>query len=145
MMWESCCIPSMLHGSGTWVEITQATKKRLNTLQCWFVCLILPIGPGSLLVALLLDYGLLNMKIRICIEKIMIVFYIRSLESNTLANRGYAEQKGWPGLFLETSSICKHLDIADVNSTRLSKIKYKPTLNEAFHRRTKKKIQTAGK
>ena len=75
----------------------------------------------------------------------MIVFYIRSVESNTLANRGYAEQKGWPGLFLETSSICKHLDIADVNSTRLSKIKYKPTLNEAFHRRTKKKIETAGK
>ena len=23
-MWEACCVPSLLHGAGTWVEITPA-------------------------------------------------------------------------------------------------------------------------
>ena len=47
MLWESCCIPSLMHCAGTWVEITSTTEKRLNSLQNWFVRLILRVGPGS--------------------------------------------------------------------------------------------------
>ena len=103
MLWESCCIPSMLHGSGSWVEITKETEKRLNTLQCWFVRLVLQIGPGSPLAALLWDNALLDMGLRIWIEKILLVFHIRSLDSDTLANRVYVEQKekGWPALYIK--------------------------------------------
>ena len=143
MLWESCCIPSMLHGSGSWVEITKETEKRLNTLQCWFVRLVLQIGPGSPLAALLWDNALLDMGLRIWIEKILLVFHIRSLDSDTLANRVYVEQKekGWPGLYQETVSICKQLEIEDVNSTRLSKTKYKHILNKACHKKNEERLR----
>ena len=143
MLWESCCIPSMLHRAGSWVEITQATEKRLNTLQCWFVRLVLQIGPGSPLAGLLWDNALLDFGLRIWIEKIMLVFHIRSLDSDTLANRVYIEQKekGWPGLYQETSSICKQLDIEDVNNTRLCKTKYKSILIEACHRKNEVRLR----
>jgi hypothetical protein len=51
LLWEVCCVPSLLHGAGTWVGITAATEKKLNKLQEWFVRLILQIGPGASLAA----------------------------------------------------------------------------------------------
>ena len=45
-MWEACCVPSLLHGAGTWVEITPAAERRLEALQNWFVRLILRVGLG---------------------------------------------------------------------------------------------------
>ena len=47
MLWEACCIPSLLHGAGTWVEMSKATEKQLNALQVWFLRLVLQIGSGS--------------------------------------------------------------------------------------------------
>ena len=41
LLWEICCIPSLLHGAGTWTEISTATEKKLNQIQCWFVKLAL--------------------------------------------------------------------------------------------------------
>ena len=29
-MWEACCVPSLLHGAGTWVEITPAAERALR-------------------------------------------------------------------------------------------------------------------
>ena len=52
LLWESCCIPSILHGAGTWVEISKETEKQLNKLQCWYILLILQIGPGSPIAAI---------------------------------------------------------------------------------------------
>ena len=60
MLWEKCCIPSMLHGAGTWVEMNQSTEKRLNTIQSWFVRLIYQVGQGSPVSALLWDNFLLD-------------------------------------------------------------------------------------
>ena len=65
MLWEACCIPSMLHG----VEINKATEKKLNALQNWFVCLTLRIGQGSPLISLLWDFSLLDMSLGIWREK----------------------------------------------------------------------------
>ena len=45
-MWEACCVPFLLHGAGTWVEITPAAERRLEALQNWFVRLILRVGLG---------------------------------------------------------------------------------------------------
>ena len=53
MLWEACCIPSILHGAGTWVEMGTRTVKRLNNLQNWFTRLILQVGQGTPLPALL--------------------------------------------------------------------------------------------
>ena len=36
MLWEVCCIPSLLHGAGIWTKISSKTEKQLNRCQNWF-------------------------------------------------------------------------------------------------------------
>ena len=43
---ERCCVPSLLHGAGTWVEITHETVRKLYSTQQWFWRLIYQVGPG---------------------------------------------------------------------------------------------------
>ena len=60
MLWEKCIIPSLLHGAGTWVEMTPDTVKRLNGLQAWFLRVLLQVGPGvptAELVAMMREAG----------------------------------------------------------------------------------------
>ena len=45
--WESCCVPSLLNGAGTWTQISASTEKRLNTIQNIFLRLAFQTGPGS--------------------------------------------------------------------------------------------------
>ena len=33
LLWESCCISSLLHGAGTWTDISGTTEQKLNSLQ----------------------------------------------------------------------------------------------------------------
>ena len=61
ILWESCCIPSLLHGAGTWVEISADTEKRLNTIQQWFWRLVYQVGPGAPLASLGWDTACLDM------------------------------------------------------------------------------------
>ena len=98
MLWETCCIPSLMHGAGTWVEMTSETVKRLNKIQNYFVRLVLWIGQGSPLAGILWDTSLLDMKFRVYIEKLMIIMHLRSLDKDTLANQFYEEQKIISGL-----------------------------------------------
>ena len=69
MLWEVCCIPSLLHGAGTWTEISAKTEKQLNRCQNWFVRLILQVGPGTPLPSLSWDFSLLDMGLRVKLEK----------------------------------------------------------------------------
>ena len=142
MLWETCCIPSMIHGAGTWVQMNKNTEKRLNTLQCWFVRLILRIGQGSPVSGILWDTALLDFGLRIWIEKCMLVIHIRSLDENTLARRTYDEQKNkkWPGLVQETQIICQELNIEDCNETQLSKNNFRSLLLKACHSKNEANI-----
>ena len=46
MLWEACCIPSMLHAAGTWVDINKQTENKLNSLQIWFFVWPLELAKG---------------------------------------------------------------------------------------------------
>ena len=142
MLWETCCIPSMVHGAGTWVEMNKSTEKRLNTLQCWFIRLILKIGLGSPVSGLLWDTALLDFGLRVWIEKIMLVIHIRSLDGNSLARNTYNQQKeiNWPGLVQETKSICQELNIEDCNETQLNKSSFRNMLIKACHSKNEERI-----
>ena len=35
LLWEACCVPSLLNGAGTWVNISKATEKKCNQIQYW--------------------------------------------------------------------------------------------------------------
>merc|ERR1719509_542175 len=109
MLWESCCIPSLLYGAGSWVNITAGSVARLNKLQNWFLRMALQVGQGAPLTALAWESGCLDMGLRVAIEKVMFVHHLKSLEEETLAKMIYNEQRqhNWPGLFKETTQLCK--------------------------------------
>jgi hypothetical protein len=143
MLWEACCIPSILHAAGTWVNINKATEDKLNALQLWFLRLALRIGQGSPVAALLWDTSQLDMSIRIYREKIMMVIHLRSLDVATLARIVYEEQKkqNWPGLAQETTAICKKLNIEDCNITQISNTKYRQYVTVACHALNEKQLR----
>jgi hypothetical protein len=133
-MWEACCVLSLLHGAGTWVDITPATEKKLNALQQWFLRLVLQVGPGAPLAALCWETGSMDMKLRVWQEKVKLVLHLRGLGGETLAGQIYQEQVAmeWPGLAKEASAICRQLNIEDCNTTSLAKGEYKRMLSKAL-------------
>ena len=147
LLWESCCIPSLLNGAGTWTEVTSETEKKLNKTQCWFLRLIFQIGQGAPHASLLWDSGFLEMGLRIKVEKLMLVLHIRNLKENTLAKQIYEEQKklNWPGLAAESRAICLELDIEDCNSTNMTKYDYKQIVMRACHKKNEEKLRALGR
>jgi hypothetical protein len=144
MLWEACCIPSMLHGAGTWVDINKTTEKKLNALQNWFVRLTLRIGQRSPLDSLLWDFSLLDMSLRIWREKVMMILHIRSLDETSLARRIYEQQKenNWPGLARETKDICTSLNIEDCNITQIGRNKYREYVTQACHKLNEERLRS---
>ena len=117
LMWEACCVPSLLTGAGTWVGITPAAERRLEALQHWFLRLVLRVGPGCPTPSLRWETGVLSMRMRVWIEKLMLVRHLKNLDTTSLARKIYEEQKAnnWPGLVKETTLICQKLNIANIN------------------------------
>ena len=68
------------------------------------------------------------MRMRVWIEKVMLVRHLRSLDTSSLARRIYEEQKEkkWPGLVKETTDICQKLNIGNCNEEDIFKIGSKP-------------------
>ena len=130
-------MPSLLHGAGTWVEITPETVKRLNATQQWYWRLILQVGPGAPLSSLSWDVAGLDMGVRVMEHKVLLVLHFRYLDEESLAHRVYLEQlaMGWPGLASEVEQICEQLNIENVNTTKQSKYEYKKFLSEACHKK----------
>ena len=137
LLWEACIIPSLLQGAATWVNISSKTMKKLNSLQQWFVRLILQVGPGAPLAALTWETGLLDMKMRIYKEKLMLILHIRDMDEGSLASKIYREQvsKDWPGLAKECKEICEELKIENINTTTLTKSVYKRLIQSAIKSR----------
>ena len=127
LMWEACCVPSLLVGAGTWVGITPAAERRLEALQHWFLRLVLRVGPGCPPPSLRWETGMLSMRLRIGVEKVMLVRFLRSMEEGSLARLVYEEQKEqrWPGLVKETENICKEIGVANVNEDNIWKLNTK--------------------
>jgi hypothetical protein len=46
LLWESCCVSFLLHNSGSWVGLSGHAEKGLESLQVWFLRLLLRQGPG---------------------------------------------------------------------------------------------------
>jgi hypothetical protein len=143
LLWEACCIPTLLHGAGSWVEMSPSTEKKLNSLQYWYLRLILQVGPGTPLVSLLFETGMLDMGIRVWREKLMLAFHLRSMKEGSLARSIYEEQisENFPGLAREVKVICEELSIENVNITRMDKRSYKKLLNDACHKLNEKRLR----
>ena len=143
LLWEVCCIPSLLHGAGTWMDISAASIKKLNQIQCWFLRLALQVGPGAARVSLLWDTACWDFQLRIYWEKILMVLHIRKLDKGSLAQLIYEEQKKkqWPGLSRETRDICTALKIPDCNETHIGKSEYLLLVREAIHKKNESMLR----
>ena len=143
LLWEACCIPSLLHGAGTWVEIPEDSVKTLNQLQMWFLRLVLQVGPGAPHASLAWDSGCLGMDLRVMKEKMMMTIHLRELDDDTLARSIYEEQvsQDHPGLAKEVELISKELGIEDSNTTRLTKKDYKFLVSAACQSKDEERLQ----
>ena len=143
-LWQACCLPSLLAGAATWVEMSAATEKKLNSIQNWFLRLVLQVGPGAPLASLLWDTGLLDMGLMVWREKVMLMHHVRNLGDETLAKQIYMEQKEnkWPGLVQETEEICRKLGMESVHTTWLDAKSYKKMLTLALHKENESRIKT---
>ena len=63
----------------------KSDRNRLNNLQRWFVRLILQVPQSTPAPALTWETGLIDMRLRIWKEKLMLILHIRSLEGTALA------------------------------------------------------------
>ena len=135
LLWEACCLPSLLHGAGTWMEISGKSEQRLNALQRWFVRLVYQVGPGAPIASLTWDVALLDMRLQVWREKVMLVLHFRSMEMGALASSIYSEQEAmaWPSLFSETKKICEELNIEDCNKTHMNRKDYRKLVTNACH------------
>ena len=142
-LWEACCVPSLLHGAATWVEMSAATELKLNKLQNWFVRLVLQVGPGAPGAGLLWDSCLLDMGLRVWREKLMLIMHIRNLSEESLAHRIYREQmdSAWPGLGKESQKICEQLKIESVHTTRLDVKQFRKVVTEACHKLNEQRLR----
>ena len=132
-MFQLAIIPSLLYNASTWVEINSEAEELLENLQLFFVRLVLRVPQGTPKVALRSETGLLSMKLRIWKSKCMLLHFIRSMDSSTLARQVYEEQRryGWPGLSKDVSTICQELGIEDVNTSSEGKAVLKRALDNA--------------
>ena len=108
---------------------------KLNSIQYWFFRLVLQVGPGAPKASILWDFGLLDMRLRIWIEKVMLALHIRRMNEGTLAKLIFDEQiaNKWPGLAQEADQICQELGIVNYKVTKSTKNLYKKQLVEACH------------
>ena len=147
LLWEACCLPSLLNGAGTWVEISPKTEEKLNALQRWFVRLIYQVGPGAPLSSLLWDTALLDVGLLIWREKLMMVIHIRCLAEGSLAHWLNKEQvcNIWPGLASEMEEICTKLQIENCKSTKLNKKDYRQVITDACHKMNELRLRAQAK
>jgi hypothetical protein len=87
------------------------------------------------------------MSIRVKLEKVMFVIYLRNLENTALARRVYEDQKlnCLPGLAAETKLICQFLKVEDCNTTHLNKEDYKKIVLESCHLRNEESLRSSAK
>ena len=133
ILWESCCIPSLIFNSACWMGMMKKEEDILAECQDFFLRLLLGTGPGAPKVSLRADSGTLSMALRVKKEKVMMVKHVRELEDDSLARQMYEEQvkNSWPGLAKEAEEICKELYVENVNETKKGKIEYHKELKDA--------------
>ena len=103
-VWEAAILPSLLNNSGTWMDISVETIKKLDSLQNLFVLVLLKLPHSTPLPALRGVTGLMGIKWRIWKEK--------------LAKEIFEEQifLNLPGLTKEVKDISAEIGIADICS-----------------------------
>jgi hypothetical protein len=116
-LWEKALVPSLLNGAGTWIGDVSKAANMCDDIQNFFWRVVLSVPESCPKLALRCETGMLGMKWRIWLNKIMMLVRIKCKEEETLCKQIYEEEKlkGWPGLSKEVTKICDDIGIPDVN------------------------------
>ena len=122
-LWEKALIPSLLHGSGTWMGDCKMAVDLCDDLQNFFWRVMLEVPESCPKVALRCETKMVGMKWRIWEEKILLLIRIKQHGTDVLCRQVYEEsmKHDWPGLGQEVAEICAKIGISDVNRTKVNK------------------------
>ena len=122
-LWEKAMVPSLLSGAGTWIGDIGAAVDVCDNIQNFFWRIVLRVPESCPKVALRCETGMLSMKWRIWLEKIMLLARIKSKGEDTLCKKMYMQEKRSrvPGLSREVADICAEICIPDVNENFVPK------------------------
>ena len=123
-------VGKVLHGAGTWTDISPETIRRLNAAKQWYWRLILQVGPSAPICSFSWEVAGIDMGVCVKKEKVLLALHLCHLDQEV-----YLEQlaMGWPGLATEVEQIFRELNIENVNTTRGNIYEYKVILSRACH------------
>ena len=126
-LWEVAIIPSLLNNAETWVEINEMSVTLLEELQNSFIRKIFRTKKTTPKVALTFETGMLPMRLRIMMRKLIFVNDLKMMDTETLAHQVYSEQVkyGFPGLAREAESMCQELDLPNIVRVNVDKQEWK--------------------
>ena len=92
-LWEPAFVPSLLSGAGTWIGSTRKEEEQCDKLQNLFWRVMLRVPESCPRIALRAETGMLGMKHRIWLMKVMLLRRIQQQKQNTLSRMILEEQK----------------------------------------------------
>lgn len=126
-MWEMAIIPSLLNNAETWVEINETSVQLLEELQNMFIRKLLRTKSTTPKIALTFETGLLPMRRRIEMKKLIFVNDLKMMDRETLAHQVFTEQVryGFPGLAKEAESVCEEWGLPNILNLNVDKKAWK--------------------
>ena len=144
---ESALIPSLLSGSGNWIEMSQRTEDECDNLLCQYWRAMLAVPEGTPKIALFAETGTMRIKWRVWLEKLMLVRRLQEKEKTSLARGVYEEQlrHSWPGLAMEVTRICDEVKLENVNFNKVKKEDIKEAIFMNHYKDLKKELEKYSK
>ena len=78
--------PKSASWGGTWTDISKETEKKLNQLQSWFCCKNFQVGQGAPLASMSWDLSVLDVGLRVMMDKIMLVSIVHPESGRTYSS-----------------------------------------------------------
>ena len=146
-LWERAMVPSLLSGAGTWVGITSTEEERLDKIQEFFWRVMFKVPESCPRIALRAETGMMGMKHRVWLSKLLLLKRIKSQTLDTLSRKILEEQwtNQWPGLSREVAEICDNLDIPNINENSITVGKLKTAVFDHHYKELKDKISKSKK
>ena len=90
-LWEKALVPSLLNGAGTWIGDVSKAANMCDDIQNFFWRVVLSVPESCPKLALRCETGMLGMKWRIWLNKIMMLVRIKCKVEETLCKQIYEE------------------------------------------------------
>ena len=141
-LWKRAMVPSLLSGAGTWVGITSTEEERLDKIQEFFWRVMFKVPESCPRIALRAETGIMGMKHRVWLSKLLLLKRIKSQTLDTLSRKILEEQwtNQWPGLSREVAEICEKLDIPNINENSITVGNLKLAVFDHHYKELKDKI-----